>query len=73
MWTRLERCYFWQHTVYGRTRQVLTQECFEYQGLIARSIRQTGHLDTLKDNGGDWMRWARLEATGELFSLDGVC
>lgn len=32
----------------------LTQECFEYQGPIARSIQQTGLLETLKETGDKW-------------------
>ncbi|ODM23092.1 hypothetical protein SI65_00681 [Aspergillus cristatus] len=49
----------------------LTQECFEYQGLIARSIPQPGLLETLKETGYGWSQWIRLE-TDELSSLDGV-
>lgn len=39
----------------------LTQECFEYQGLIARSIWQPRLLEMLSKPGYGWSQWIRLE------------
>lgn len=39
----------------------ITQECFEYQGLIARSIRQPRLLEMLNKPAYDWSQWIRLE------------
>lgn len=51
----------------------LTQECFEYQGLIARSIRQTGLLEMLKETGDEWSQWIRLETDRRTIFFDGAC
>ncbi|CAG8112231.1 unnamed protein product [Penicillium salamii] len=45
----------WQNT------HTLTQECFEYQGLIARSMRQIGIVDVPVVDANSWTEWVRVE------------
>lgn len=45
----------WQHD------QNLVRESFEYQGLVARYIREDGLSELAEDDGDDWLEWARIE------------
>lgn len=45
-------------TMYGKSDFIYYKP---YQGLIARSIRQTALFDVSKEVGNDWIQWTRLE------------
>ncbi|KAH0425637.1 C2H2 transcription factor [Colletotrichum camelliae] len=40
----------------------LVRESFEYQGLLARCIRESGLTETLPNDGDDWHVWAKTES-----------
>ncbi|KAK0659228.1 hypothetical protein DIS24_g4092 [Lasiodiplodia hormozganensis] len=41
--------------------QTLVRESFEYQGLVARYIREDGLSESIQDDGDDWLEWSRIE------------
>ncbi|KAF4828343.1 hypothetical protein CGCTS75_v007481 [Colletotrichum tropicale] len=42
--------------------RTLVRESFEYQGLLARCIRESGLTETLANDGDDWHIWAKTES-----------